>query len=156
MKRILSLAVAALTALTFLAPAANASQFTGWGWGQLKFADLPAWQSSAVVETLVTAQVQGRFEARRAALQPLVEQKVITGDQADLIATSTSNAIIAGLVKTGQINKAQAAIVRKALAGSGGWPAKQAAVRIALQSLKDAGLLTNEQADLVRAQVLGG
>lgn len=140
-----------------VAPAAQAAApaSNGWGWGQLKFADLPDWQNSAVVETLVTARVQGMIDARRAALQPLVEAKVISAEQADLIATTNSNAVISAMQRTKEITKAQAVLIRKALAGSKGWPAKQAAARIALTMLQDSGLITAEQAAAIRARVLG-
>lgn len=155
MRRILTPVLASIAATLLVISPVGATHAAGWGWGQLKFSDLPGWQSEAVVETLVTARAQGLIEARRGALQPLVDQKVITGDQANLVATSPSNAIIAALVKSGGITKPQAMLVRKALAGTNGWPAKQAAVRIALKSLQDAGLLTAEQAQLVQARVLG-
>ena len=140
-----------------VAPAAHAAvpAGNGWGWGQLKFADLPAWQSGAVVETLVSARVQGMIEARRAALQPLVEAKAITPEQAELLATTNSNAVISAMRRTGELTKAQAVLVRKALAGSNGWPAKQAAARIALTMLQDSGLITADQAAAIKAQVLG-
>lgn len=158
MRRVAVLAASITVAASLLlAPAAHAvaPASNGWGWGQLKFADLPAWQNSAVVETLVTARVQGMIEARRAALQPLVDAKAITPEQADLIATTNSNAVVSAMRRTGEITKAQATLIRKALAGSNGGPAKQAAARIALTMLQDAGLITADQAAAIRAQVLG-
>lgn len=155
MRKVTGAVVASLTVVSLMTTPAHAAKPVGWGWGQLQFADLPEWQSDAAVEALVTARVQGRFEARRSALQPLVDERVISNDQADLIATSTSNAIIAALVKSGEITKPQAVLIRKALAGSNGWPAKQAAARIAVQALQDSGLLTAEQAESVRSQALG-
>ncbi len=158
MRRIALLAGSlAVTGALLVAPAAQAAApaSNGWGWGQLKFADLPAWQSSAVVETLVTAQVQGQIEARREVLQPLVDAKAITPAQADLIATTNSNAVISAMKRTGELTKAQAVLVRKALAGSNGWRAKQASIRIALTMLRDSGLITQEQAAAVQAQMLG-
>lgn len=158
MRRLVTLAAfITVAASLLLTPAAQAAApaSNGWGWGQLKFADLPAWQNSAVVETLVTAQVQGMIDARRAALQPLVEAKVISAEQADLIATTNSNAVISAMQRTKEITKAQAVLIRKALAGSKGWPAKQAAARIALTMLQESGLITAEQAESIRNQVLG-
>jgi hypothetical protein len=158
MRRLAVLAASvAVSSSLLIAPAAHAAApaSNGWGWGQLKFADLPAWQNSAVVETLVTARVQGMVEARRAALQPLVETKVISAEQADLISTTNSNAVISAMQRTKEITKAQAVLIRKALAGSKGWPAKQAAIRIALTMLQDSGLITPEQAGAIRAQMLG-
>lgn len=158
MRRLLvSTAAVALMGSLLLAPAAHAGQPTsnGWGWGQLTLEDLPAWKNEAVVETLVSARVQGVIEARRAALQPLVESKVITEPQAELIATTASSAVISAMRRSGEITQAQAALIRKALAGTNGWPAKQAAARIALSMLQDSGVITAEQADAIRAQVLG-
>jgi hypothetical protein len=149
---VLGIAATSLPVTAMAAPAHVATS-NGWGWGQLDFSGFPQWQSDAVRDALVAAAVSGVTESRRAALAPLVASKVLTQAQADLIASVPNASVIAALVKAGEITKAQAVLVRKALAGSNGIGAKRAAAKIALDNLVASKVITQEQADAIKGQL---
>ena len=150
--RSLSLALGALV-LSTVALAGPAHAGNGWGWGQLPLDSYSAQEAAGIRATLLEAIPAGVTKARLDALAPLVTAKALTQDQATLIASVHNASVIAALRKAGQITAATAVLVRKALAGTNGVPAKRAAAGIALDQLVKSGIVTADQAAAIRASL---